>query len=848
MMDEESHVRKPESVYNIDEETRMGPETTNDSMLSVSSVRVERRMPTEKQGGGGNGYAGAPSKNVIASGHNQPPGTTQSFSALSFIASEYAESETSTPSPSEATSTLQENSGFCETVNSSLVTTTTDPTKHPAQEPTGGVGSFAEVDNFETKSMSLDSTEKTSSSLVAENTGDVNKQQVARGSESELQASEGKGAETRVGGASAAPAAEVGAFHLPDTFGRSGGSCVPSTILSTAAFQAARTAKRDESMDTQETSELSLMSASSGTALDTAEESTFSRQIENTKDSLLSFPDESVDSTKDVESTTGVEDSSICGFGKLTASKPEFEGEYSNLSMSLMDESSQSKSMDGPPRAKRSRRNSRTETESRLEDEDGLNVFPAERLFEYQWPQDGGEWYLLQEQLSEYLGVKSFKRKYPDLTRRVCDKTEKDFLREKNVVTEHQSDMGLTAVRSDEVYDLMMKDYPEKYHEYVAVLHERQKQTISDKHKEYEVPKLEKSKMADYMKKAAKSAAEFNKLFQRERREERRAYFDLQTFHIQFPGGRYRKLIEECTKPSPYPVALIPGQFQDHYCSYTSDELRYFPVNTALYDPPKKMANTLAKPNAGSESSSEESSEDKSGSTSESGSQENGSSDSEAPATPPPPAPAPVVTETPVKTPGKKAAKKPSKTPAKRNKKEPVETKSEETTVQAPAASTPAPVKPKTQSEDVESCRICKNVVLVCGKNKRVETKMIKCSECGKIAHPTCLDLTEKIVQVISTYPWQCMECKTCVECMDPHDEDKMMFCDRCDRGYHTFCVGLRSLPTGRWECRSCKGVTETPKSRSVAGFKVLSVVWSFIQVTVVILSLLHELCLIWFD
>lgn len=36
--------------------------------------------------------------------------------------------------------------------------------------------------------------------------------------------------------------------------------------------------------------------------------------------------------------------------------------------------------------------------------------------------------------------------------------------------------------------------------------------------------------MADYMKKAAKSAAEYNIHFQRERREERKAYFDLQTF------------------------------------------------------------------------------------------------------------------------------------------------------------------------------------------------------------------------------------------------------------------------------------------------------------------------------
>ena len=31
-----------------------------------------------------------------------------------------------------------------------------------------------------------------------------------------------------------------------------------------------------------------------------------------------------------------------------------------------------------------------------------------------------------------------------------------------------------------------------------------------------------------------------------------------------------------------------------------------------------------------------------------------------------------------------------------------------------------------------------------------------------------------------------------------------MMFCDRCDRGYHTFCIGLKKIPNGRWECKTC--------------------------------------------
>lgn len=37
--------------------------------------------------------------------------------------------------------------------------------------------------------------------------------------------------------------------------------------------------------------------------------------------------------------------------------------------------------------------------------------------------------------------------------------------------------------------------------------------------------------------------------------------------------------------------------------------------------------------------------------------------------------------------------------------------------------------------------------------------------------HPACLDLTKAMVSIIKNYPWQCMECKTCVQCMDPYDE-----------------------------------------------------------------------------
>ena len=43
--------------------------------------------------------------------------------------------------------------------------------------------------------------------------------------------------------------------------------------------------------------------------------------------------------------------------------------------------------------------------------------------------------------------------------------------------------------------------------------------------------------------------------------------------------------------------------------------------------------------------------------------------------------------------------------------------------------------------------------------------------------------MTIIMAKVVKEYDWQCMECKTCVTCSDSHDEEKMMFCDLCDRG-----------------------------------------------------------------
>ncbi|KAI4830986.1 hypothetical protein KUCAC02_002587 [Chaenocephalus aceratus] len=407
----------------------------------------------------------------------------------------------------------------------------------------------------------------------------------------------------------------------------------------------------------------------------------------------------------------------------------------------------------------------------------GPTYFPAENLTEYKWPSDdAGEYYMLQEQVSEYLGVTSFKRKYPDMERRDLTHKEKLYLREQNVITETQCTLGLTALRSDEGDRSDDKG-------------ERERQRIAKEYSQMQTQnpqKVEASKVPEYIKKAAKKAAEFNSNFNRERMEERRAYFDLQTHIIQVPQGRFKVLAPEMTKAGPYPVALIPGQFQEYYKRYSPNELRYLPMNTALFEPPldPELPALDSEPDSddaedGKDKKKKNLSDSSSGNASDVESQDAGGK------------------------PGSKSkAKDRTSTPGKDG------SQRHSTSHKA----TPG-YKPKVIPNAI--CGICQK-----GKeaNKRGRPEaLIHCSQCDNSGHPSCLDMSKDLVSVIHTYRWQCMECKTCIVCQQPHHEDEMMFCDKCDRGYHTFCVGMDSIPTGLWVCEVCDKDFTTPKKKGSA-------------------------------
>ncbi|XP_065347835.1 proteoglycan 4 isoform X1 [Cloeon dipterum] len=255
----------------------------------------------------------------------------------------------------------------------------------------------------------------------------------------------------------------------------------------------------------------------------------------------------------------------------------------------------------------------------------------ADDVAEYQWPPNDrlADTYMLQEQIALFLGVKSFKRKYPELKRRPVEPQEREFLQEKGIVSESMCDLGLTAVLSAEVLDIMSADYHEKYEEYKRAVRERHAKEMQNKAKSMSV-----FKPMDAKTRAMQSAAKWNASFNKERREERRCCCDLQTMTFHFPEQK-RKTVMNNAKPAPgtYPVALIPGQYTDYYKDYSANELKYLPVNTVMYGPLRPNEQLEEKMSEGSQSDSEgsSSSDDSSSDTSSEGSADSADSLSTAP-------------------------------------------------------------------------------------------------------------------------------------------------------------------------------------------------------------------------
>ena len=97
-----------------------------------------------------------------------------------------------------------------------------------------------------------------------------------------------------------------------------------------------------------------------------------------------------------------------------------------------------------------------------------------------------------------------------------------------------------------------------------------------------------------------------------------------------------------------------------------------------------------------------------------------------------------------------------------------------------------------------ESCEIC---------HQKRRGYLLLCRVCDRPVHPSCVEMRGLTLQRVLLFGWECLVCRGCEVCSAATDERNMLFCEDCDRGYHTFCLDpiLTSIPNGPWRCQSCR-------------------------------------------
>ena len=308
-----------------------------------------------------------------------------------------------------------------------------------------------------------------------------------------------------------------------------------------------------------------------------------------------------------------------------------------------------------------------------------------------------------------------------------------------------------------------------------------------------------------------KSVSDYNRQLNQERKEDRRVCMDLQTYTIQYPVGlgrenrglrqwsRKRRRISPIWRNGRrYPIALLPNQYQDWFLQYTTQELNYLPLNTVLHGPVApdydKLSSSFLQMTKNQNNENDTDSEFDGSDVLSDFDDDSTCSCGEVHCAPSPP----------VKSMDESMDNSQLSTS---NNGPPIDSFDDKNFPQ------PSPANLQFQnghnidnssevSSSLNEAKICK----VC-KQQDTQGSNIEplcCADCGVICHPACLDISGELLDAIRLYRWQCQDCKSCQKCGHPHDEERMMFCDKCDRGYHTYCVGLADIPQGHWVCSLC--------------------------------------------
>lgn len=242
---------------------------------------------------------------------------------------------------------------------------------------------------------------------------------------------------------------------------------------------------------------------------------------------------------------------------------------------------------------------------------------------------------------------------------------------------------------------------------------------------------------------------------------------DLQNFTIQVPEAKRKNMTYPTPKPPLYPVALVVGQFSEYYRTISPLELQCYPINTALTSPDDLMKQILEEKMAKRR-----------------------------------------VEAAAVTTEEETAAKGSSESSSS------VDSDGDESVVSRVIITIYRLVsyslfflshyQDSSSSEsdcdvhDDDTCCVCAQSQFT--SPNHIPELFVKCSVCMKVAHPSCIEMTSEMAKRAFQYQWQCVECKRCECCQKADDQQKIIYCQQCDRAYHIYCTqSLQSIPKGKW-------------------------------------------------
>jgi hypothetical protein len=97
-------------------------------------------------------------------------------------------------------------------------------------------------------------------------------------------------------------------------------------------------------------------------------------------------------------------------------------------------------------------------------------------------------------------------------------------------------------------------------------------------------------------------------------------------------------------------------------------------------------------------------------------------------------------------------------------------------------------------------CGLC-SVAEVVGRER--EKRMLTCRSCNKKYHRKCVKKWAEFRDLFDWRDWVCGSCRSCEVCRQAGDASKLMFCKRCDEGFHIYCQQppLKHVPKGPYLC-----------------------------------------------